>query len=494
MVGGTLRRRCRRCSLGLALLALALLATPSVSRELHRLEPDAGPTLHCGGQESDTSQYVDAAGGAFARYSEFMGANAAAPAVQMWYTSLLGETFSSPGSGAAWGRVLAAALDNHTKESTLIIPQIGLNLPSGQDLAHVTTPAGLAAIDEFGRGLQALERPAFVRIGYEFNGGWNDYPPTLFKAAWKAVTASQQWPATAASVWDYSCDASAKNLNASDWWPGDDARVDWWGVNIFGTPGNGASMPNSPCVQRFVDQAAAAGFPVMLGESTPRSRGVLNSHGYLLASVREGLCLTVSGGDVDPGGALVMARCGVPPARPAGAVSGAAAAAAAGAVDRWFITNLSSATDPAHPQFSTSTLQNENGLCVAISDMNVSVGAPGVAWLCGGGEDKIWSYSQTAAGGILKNGLGACLWPGQTVGSAATVGACNGETTTGESHDAAGGDGNWVLHPIPGSSGAETWAEWFVPYLKLMAHPAVKAACYIDWNWRDTTNDHEFSW
>ena len=72
--------------------------------------------------------------------------------------------------------------------------------------------------------------------------------------------------------------------------------------------------------------------------------------------------------------------------------------------------------------------------------------------------------------------------------------ACNGETTTGESHDAAGGDGNWVLHPIPGSSGAETWAEWFVPYLKLMAHPAVKAACYIDWNWRDTTNDHEFSW
>ena len=56
----------------------------------------------------------------------------------------------------------AAALDNHTNESTLIIPQIGLNLPSGQDLAHVTTPAGLAAIDEFGRGLQALERPAFV--------------------------------------------------------------------------------------------------------------------------------------------------------------------------------------------------------------------------------------------------------------------------------------------------------------------------------------------
>ena len=133
-----------------------------MSRELHRLEPDAGPTLHCGGQESDTSQYVDAAGGAFARYSEFMAANAAAPAVQMWYTSLLGETFSSPGSGAAWGRMLSAALDNHTNESTLIIPQIGLNLPSGQDLAHVTTPAGLAAIDEFGRGLQALERPAFV--------------------------------------------------------------------------------------------------------------------------------------------------------------------------------------------------------------------------------------------------------------------------------------------------------------------------------------------
>ena len=32
------------------------------------------------------------------------------------------------------------------------------------------------------------------------------------------------------------------------------------------------------------------------------------------------------------------------------------------------------------------------------------------------------------------------------------------------------------------------------PYLKLMANPAVKAACYIDWNWRDTCQDHEFNW
>jgi hypothetical protein len=50
------------------------------------------------------------------------------------------------------------------------------------------------------------------------------------------------------------------------------------------------------------------------------------------------------------------------------------------------------------------------------------------------------------------------------------------------------------MHTIPGTSGADTWAQWFDPYLKLMAHRSVKAACYIDWNWRDTTNHHQFSW
>ena len=28
-----------------------------------------------------------------------------------------------------------------------------------------------------------------------------------------------------------------------------------------------------------------------------------------------------------------------------------------------------------------------------------------------------------------------------------------------------------------------TWTRWFVPYLKLIASPAVKAFCYMDWMW-----------
>ena len=127
----------------LLMLPVLMPILPALAvRPLRRLEPLTG-TLHCAGQESDTSQDESAAGGAFDRYSQFMG-RAAAPAVRMWYTDLLHE-FSTPGSGILWAKIVKAVLDNHTG-SDLIVPQIGLHLPAGQELANVSSPAGATPI------------------------------------------------------------------------------------------------------------------------------------------------------------------------------------------------------------------------------------------------------------------------------------------------------------------------------------------------------------
>lgn len=67
-------------------------------------------------------------------------------------------------------------------------------------------------------------------------------------------------------MWDYSCDDPESHW--APFYPGDDV-VDWHGVNVFSK----TSAPNASCTTAFVAQAAAKGFPVVIGESTPRTVG-----------------------------------------------------------------------------------------------------------------------------------------------------------------------------------------------------------------------------
>jgi hypothetical protein len=100
--------------------------------------------------------------------------------------------------------------------------------------------------------------------------------------------------------------------------------INRWGVNIFGAgPGSDptatlGSGPSNGCVTGFVDAAEQAGFPVLLGESTPRFRGTLNSPAFSMRAAKSApaagasrpataLCLAASG--VDQGSRLVMSEC-----------------------------------------------------------------------------------------------------------------------------------------------------------------------------------------
>lgn len=396
----------------------------------HVLEPANG-VLHCAGQSPD----------AFKAYSSFMAPHAK-PGVSMTYTSL--QSFKSRNSGSKWAMRVLASMAN---EVDTIVPQIGLKLPGGDVLSKVSKSQFEVAISEFVSGLRALNRPAYVRVGYEFNGNWNNYPRGAYKAAYRSiVTAWKADPKLAqsiAGIWDFSCDSSPDRLKADDWYPGDDI-VDWWGVNIFANRSN----PDASCVLDFVAKAKSKGFPVALGESTPRTRGVLNSAAYQLK--HGNLCMDVGHGSVDPGAQVLMRHCGIH--APTG---------------NWY-------------QMSNNHFQNGVGLCLAVSGMGTAAGTHAVTWNCVGGEDKVWTRT---AGNGLTNGQGVCLQPSTELLGIVTVSACTG-----------GPEQSWEWIQ-DGTTGANaTWNDWFKPYLALMNDQAVKMACYIDWNWRDFSKRDHHNW
>ena len=171
-------------------------------------------------------------------------------------------------------------------DDVFVMPQIGLHLTmaphrAGGDCA-VSSGASDAYVANFVDGLaNVLKRPAYVRIGYEFNGPWNRYNASCYPAAFKRIV--EAWRAanvtTAAAVWDYTADAPT-----ADWapWVVDPAYVDWYGLNIFSNfsaptfPGKGSAR-----VARFLSTFCnatgntGANNACIVGESTPRFVGVL---------------------------------------------------------------------------------------------------------------------------------------------------------------------------------------------------------------------------
>lgn len=129
------------------------------------------------------------------------------------------------------------------------------------------------AIETLARSLKYLERPVLMRLGYEFNGApWNGYHPESYVAAWKRVVPRLRSKGVneTAMVWDATCDHAIDHPGKeSAFYPGDEL-VDWWGVNIFS---DGSSPGNKGCVRALIDNGGEAGYPVLLGESTPRHVG-----------------------------------------------------------------------------------------------------------------------------------------------------------------------------------------------------------------------------
>jgi hypothetical protein len=234
-----------------------------------RLEPRESVVLHGAGQSDQTS---------FAAYSKAM--SPARPMLSMSYVDLRDDL-------PAYFTRLRAELARYPD---LIVPQIGLSLNAGEARKHyegeVARGVDDARLQTLCAGFKSLDRPVFLRVGYEFNGAWNGYDAVRYVSAFRHIGAAIRGCGleNVALVWDWSVgaelDAEHGGAASSDaaqrygaFYPGDDA-VDWWGLNLFSSESLAAAATKG-----FLDDAARHRFPVMIGESAPRGHSVSQGQG-----------------------------------------------------------------------------------------------------------------------------------------------------------------------------------------------------------------------
>lgn len=216
-----------------------------------RLEPRGRRIIHGAGQSPD----------AFAEYYRLL--TAAPPLIYMNYAGLRATT----------PEVLDRLTGILEGYETYLVPQIGLAMthdgsPEQHYEGDVAEGRHDAQIEAFCQALKRLGRPVYLRIGYEFNGRqWNGYQPETFRAAWVRVADAIRAHdlRDVATVWCYAPDGDDKDWMA--YYPGD-AYVDWWSIDLFSAEHLWAEDSHA-----FVRDAGRRGFPVMIGESTPRYTG-----------------------------------------------------------------------------------------------------------------------------------------------------------------------------------------------------------------------------
>jgi hypothetical protein len=213
----------------------------------------ADTVIHGAGQDPD----------AFAHYCSILTPSTR-PTIYMAYLGVQGDPAGSIRDAEAHMKKVESAYPG-----LALIPQYGLCLThDGHPEQHYEQDVASGkyddALDAMCRALKNTGRPAFMRIGYEFNGSWNGYQPESYRAAFQHISrALADHRIDVAKIW-----CAALPTTSKDYYPGDD-HVDWWGIDLF----DAADMTN-PDTLRFIDQAAQHGKPVIIGESTPRHVGV----------------------------------------------------------------------------------------------------------------------------------------------------------------------------------------------------------------------------
>ena len=143
---------------------------------------------------------------------------------------------------------------------------IGLYLVN--ELENINAGRHDSKIDELAVWVRTAERPVFLRIGYEFDGYWNEYDPVQYQASFKRIVdrfrankvkdCAFVWQSGTSPVDDA---VEQKHENIADWYPGDD-YVDWCGMSWF---------LDSPKQRELSDEllnfARKRGKPVMICES-----------------------------------------------------------------------------------------------------------------------------------------------------------------------------------------------------------------------------------
>jgi len=124
-----------------------------------------------------------------------------------------------------------------------------------------------AAIQKLGAFLLGLgKRPVFLRIGYEFDGPWNNYNKSNFILAYKRIKdkLDAQGVSNVAYVWQ-SKGFGSTIAELDSWYPGDN-YVDWCAYSFF----------NYHVQANMIDFATRKGKPVIIAEATPTVTDFVN--------------------------------------------------------------------------------------------------------------------------------------------------------------------------------------------------------------------------
>lgn len=135
-------------------------------------------------------------------------------------------------------------------------------------------------IIQLATAVKSIDRPVYIRFGYEFDGFHNSYPPDKYIAAYKYFVdlMREQQVTNVAYVWHswgvgayYGNDDFPEQYPALDraatqelWYPGDD-YVDWVGLSIFGT--GWGNLSSNSVIQYLIEFAETKGKPIMLAET-----------------------------------------------------------------------------------------------------------------------------------------------------------------------------------------------------------------------------------
>lgn len=185
------------------------------------------------------------------------------PGGAAFYTSLDLSGFRSPHANVPG--------DNHQDLEYLklvqepLAIQIGLWL-SRRQLYEISAGQLDHRITALYEQLEALKRPVFLRIGYEFDGPHNRYPPEAFVAAYRRIAERMRGCRDILLVWhSYAMLPTYQEREMGEWYPGD-AYVDWIGLSFFQVSSEG--FHQGPNRERVLAIARAKQKPVLIGEAS----------------------------------------------------------------------------------------------------------------------------------------------------------------------------------------------------------------------------------
>lgn len=113
--------------------------------------------------------------------------------------------------------------------------------------------------------------PVFLRIGYEFDGPWNQYAPEQYKLAFRRIVdhLRKRNVENFCTVWQSATSGlgTFEGRNIWSWYPGD-GYVDWFGLSYF--------VPHKPSLDDLLSAARYKNAPVMICESAPQGYDLAN--------------------------------------------------------------------------------------------------------------------------------------------------------------------------------------------------------------------------